>query len=295
MGYPGTTGLDTIDYRFSDPHLDPPGINEQYYTEQTIRLPDSFWCYEPGSREPAVNELPANGAGYVTFGSMNNFCKSNDFVLSLWAGVLRSVERSRLIILADQGSHRERTLKFLHELGIDRGRIAFEGRRPRAEYLELYHGIDIALDMFPYSGVTTSLDALLMGVPTVCLTGQTAVSRGGLSIMSNLGLTELVARSAAEYVAIATDLASDLPRLAGLRSILRQRLEQSPMMNTKRFTRGSKMRIARSGAIGVLVTITHNNAIDLEPVLAHYSPEFHSISVAFPTRHAVPGSSRCAP
>jgi len=237
MGYPGTTGLSTIDYRLTDPYLDPPGLNDQYYTEETVRLPETFWCYEPGSREPAVNPLPAWRTGQITFGSMNSFCKANDLVLGLWARVLRSVAGSRLMVLIDSGSHRQRTHEVLEQNGVDRVRVEFEPRRARPLYLELCHRIDIALDMVPYSGVTTSLDALLMGVPVVCLAGRTAVSRGGLTIMSNIGLPELVARSPDEYVAIAARLASDLPRLALLRSTLRERLESSPMMDTQRFAR----------------------------------------------------------
>lgn len=220
MGYPGTTGLSTVDYRLSDPYLDPPGLYDQFYTEETIRLPDSFWCYEPGSRQPAVNPLPALRSGHVTFGSMNSFCKANDLALELWARVLRSVAGSRLLVLIDSGSHRGQTLEVLEQNGIDPARVQFESRRPRPLYLELYHRIDIALDMVPYSGVTTSLDALLMGVPVICLAGRTAVSRGGLTIMSNIGLPELVAESPDEYVAIAARLAGDLPRLALLRSTL---------------------------------------------------------------------------
>src|SRR5262249_29991638 len=155
----------------------------------------------------------------------------------LWARVLKSVEGSRLLILSDTGSHRRRTLDVLEQNGADPGRVSFESRRPRAQYLQLYHRIDITLDMFPYSGVTTSLDSLLMGVPVICLLGRAAVSRGGLTIMSNLGLSELVAESADQYVAIAARLASDLPRLANLRSTLRRRLESSAMMDTTRFVR----------------------------------------------------------
>lgn len=241
MGYPGTTGLSTVDYRFSDPYLDPPGLNDRYYAEETVRLPDSFWCYEPGSREPAVNPLPASSSGTITFGSMNSFCKANDQVLELWARVLRAVPGSRLMILIDFGSHRRRTLDVLQQHGVDQDRVEFESRRPRRLYLELFHRIDIALDMVPYSGVTTSLDALLMGVPVVCLAGGTAVSRGGLTIMSNLGLPEMVAHNVDEYVAIAAHLAADLPRLAVLRSTLRDRLERSPMMDTSRFARNIEL------------------------------------------------------
>jgi protein O-GlcNAc transferase len=105
------------------------------------------------------------------------------------------------------------------------------------KYFELYHQIDIALDTFPYGGGTTTCDALWMGAPVIALVGKTAVGRGGLSILSNIGLPELVARSEAEYARIAIDLAGDLPRLGNLRSTLRQRMEQSPLMDAPRFAR----------------------------------------------------------
>ena len=188
-----------------------------------------------------MNPLPASGSETITFGSMNSFCKANDQVLELWARVLRAVPGSRLMILIDFGSHRQRTLDVLQQNGVDPDRVEWKSRRPRPLYLELYHHIDIALDMVPYSGVTTSLDALLMGVPVVCLAGRTAVSRGGLTIMSNLGLPELVAHTADEYVAIAARLAGDLGHLAHLRSTLRERLEKSPMMDTARFARNIEL------------------------------------------------------
>jgi predicted O-linked N-acetylglucosamine transferase (SPINDLY family) len=237
MGYPGTTGLSTIDYRLTDPHLDPPGLNDAYYTEESIRLPDSFWCYEPGSREPAVNPLPALERGAITFGSMNSFCKMNDVVIDLWSRVLHAVPASQMVILSDPGSPRTRTQAAFKHKGIDPARISFRDRRARPDYLALYHEIDIALDTFPYSGVTTSMDALLMGVPVVCLLGQTTVSRGGLTIMANLGLPELVARTPDDYAAIAQRLAGDLPGLVHLRATLRERLERSPLMDPSRFAR----------------------------------------------------------
>lgn len=89
LGYPGSTGLSTIDYRFTDPYLDPHGMDETIYTEQTYRLPETFWCYDPlDGRDLPVNNLPALAGNVVTFGCLNNFCKTNDPVLDLWAGVL---------------------------------------------------------------------------------------------------------------------------------------------------------------------------------------------------------------
>ena len=146
LGYPGSTGLDTIDYRLSDPYLDPPGMDESVYTEQTLRLPDSFWCYDPlDGREISVNSLPALDAGIITFGSLNAFCKINQEVLELWAQVLRQVEGSRLILLASPGNHRQRTAEFLAQQGVDPKRLEFLDRRSRKQYLELYHRIDLGL------------------------------------------------------------------------------------------------------------------------------------------------------
>src|SRR5262249_17989533 len=100
LGYPGTTGLSTIDYRLTDPYLDPPGLFDAFYSEESIRLPDTFWCYDPQSDEPAVNPLPALKAGQVTFGCLNNFCKVNEGCLGLWAKALQKVPQSRLLLRA---------------------------------------------------------------------------------------------------------------------------------------------------------------------------------------------------
>src|SRR6185312_132693 len=231
------------DYRLSDPYLDPPGedgdpgAHDRFYSERTIRLPDSFWCYDPLSPEPLVSEAPMRTNRFVTFGCLNNFCKVNDPTLELWAGVLRQVANSRLLLLVPRGAARERVLSKLKEHGVEPTRIEFTDRRPRPEYLALYHQIDIALDTFPYNGHTTTLDALWMGVPVVTLVGRTAVGRGGFSQLSNLGLRELAARSQRQFTRIATDLAADVPRLSRLRSSLRERLQKCPLMDAPRFAR----------------------------------------------------------
>jgi predicted O-linked N-acetylglucosamine transferase (SPINDLY family) len=236
LAYQGTTGLSTMDYRLTDAHLDPPGLFDHYYSEESIRLPDSFWCYDPLTDEPAVNSLPALEKGYVTFGCLNNFCKVTDDVLRLWARVLSAVDRSKLILLAGEGSHRERAIRFLEREGISRERITFQAFLPRPDYLRLYHQIDIGLDTFPYNGQTTTLDAVWMGVPVVTIIGQaTSVARAGASILRNLGTPELIAESADEFVAIAVELANNSGRLAELRTSLRQRLEKSPLMDASRF------------------------------------------------------------
>jgi predicted O-linked N-acetylglucosamine transferase (SPINDLY family) len=143
------------------------------------------------------------------------------------------VENSRLLLLSPIGNHRSRALELFQQHGIDPGRINFVANQSRQKYLESYHRIDLGLDTFPYNGHTTSLDSFWMGVPVVGLVGKTAVGRGGLSILSNAGLPELAARSEEDYARIAVDLANDLPRLGNLRSTLRQRMEQSPLMDAQ--------------------------------------------------------------
>ena len=236
QGFPGSTGLDTIDYRLSDPHLDPMGMDESIYSEKTVRLPQSFWCHDLlDCGDIPVGQLPAEVNGFITFGCLNNFCKINDGVLRLWSQVLKVVPASRLLLLAAEGGHRQHALDVLRQEGITSERVEFASHQPRRKYLELYHRIDLGMDTLPYNGHTTSLDSFWMGVPVVTLVGQTIVGRGGLSQLMNLGLPELVSQTPDQYIQIAADLANDLPRLALLRSSLRQRMLASPLMDAPRF------------------------------------------------------------
>jgi predicted O-linked N-acetylglucosamine transferase (SPINDLY family) len=237
LAYPGTTGLATMDYRFTDSYLDPPGLDDRCYSEQSIRLPDAFWCYDAQPTDIQINELPALKSGYITFGSLNNFSKVNDLVLRLWAKVLSAVNGSRLLVLTDQGSHRGRTLRLLEEEGIASDRIGFVSPRARRQYLELYHQFDVALDTFPANGHTTSMDAFWMGVPVVTLIGRTAIGRGGASILRNIGLSELISITPEEFVRVAAELAGDLDRLNALRKTLRERMQHSTLMDAARFAK----------------------------------------------------------
>ena len=234
-GYPGSTGVEAVRYRFTDPFLDPPGCNDTFHSEESIRLPATFWCFDPLEEIVAVNALPALREGHVTFGCFNNFCKINEPLLALWARILVEVPGSRLRVLAPRGRCREAFLGALK--GIEPSRVEFMTKAPRSEYLAWYHGVDMVLDTFPYNGHTTSLDALWMGVPVVSLAGEHPVSRAGWSQMSNLGRPELVTTSPDEYVHRAVQLARDIPRLAELRRTLRSQMEASPLMDAPRFAR----------------------------------------------------------
>ncbi|MDP9173999.1 MAG: tetratricopeptide repeat protein [Planctomycetota bacterium] len=234
-GYPSGTGLSAIDYRFTDPYLDPPGETDHYYVEKSVRLPDSYWCYDIDGMEfaqsPEVGPLPAAVLGHITFGCLNNFCKVSDAALELWRKVLDATPKSRMLLLAPEGSARARVMEALGE------RVEFVPGQPRRKYLETYQRIDVGLDTMPYNGHTTSLDSFWMGVPIVTLVGKTAVARAGWSQLSNLGLAELAAHTEAQYVAMATELAGNPARLRRLRWTLRQKMLASPLADAKRFTK----------------------------------------------------------
>jgi predicted O-linked N-acetylglucosamine transferase (SPINDLY family) len=227
-GYPGKTGVDTIDYHITDPYLERP---TETSFDRPLFLPHSFWCYDQLDVEFSPGPLPALANGFVTFGCLNNFCKVNAQTLRAWAEVLEQTKYARLLLLAPEGSARQRVSQ-----ALPAGRVRFVTAQPRLDYFRLYQQIDLVLDTFPYNGHTTSLDALWMGVPVVTQYGSATVSRAGHSQLRNVGLGELVAGDADEFVRKATALAADLPRLAELRATLRDRMQKSPLMDARAFT-----------------------------------------------------------
>lgn len=242
LAYTGTTGVEAIEFRLTDPYLDPPGEHDDHYSEKSIRLPHSFWCYDPLGMElekppPEPGSLPALKNNTITFGCLNNFSKINDGVLKVWARVMNAVPGSRLLLLAPPGSCRVRVLETLRRLGVAANRLEFIARQSRSRYLNEFTRIDLCLDTFPCNGHTTSLDSVWMGVPVVSRVGPTAMGRAGFSQSSNLQLTDLAAWSDDEFVKTAVELAGDFPRLTELRRTLRQRLTDSPIMDAPRFAR----------------------------------------------------------
>jgi protein O-GlcNAc transferase len=234
LAYPGTTGMKQMDYRITDPYLDPPGMNDACYTEKSVRLPETFWVYDPLMEGVEVNALPAAANRAVTFGCLNNFCKVSETTLRLWKKVLAAVKGSRLILLCPAGTHRRDVIA---KLGITEDRVEFTPMISREEYLRMYHRIDICLDTLPYNGHTTSLDSFWMGVPVITLLGKTVAGRAGWCQLCNLNLKELANRSEEQFVQTAVALAGDLPRLAALRQDLRGKMAASPLMDARRFTR----------------------------------------------------------
>jgi len=237
LGYVGTTGLQAIDYLLADRHEVPPQA-ESYYVERVLRLPDGYVCFDPPADAPPIGPLPATRAGRFTFGSFNNPAKINSQVLAAWADILRQVPHSRLLLKyrgLDSDAVGQRLRRSLAEQEVDPQRLELAGWSPRAATLPAYGEVDLALDTFPYGGGLTTCEALWMGVPVVTFPGETFASRHALSHLSAAGLTETIARDRSDYVRLAVTLANDLPRLAALRSGLRERVAASPLCDGPRF------------------------------------------------------------
>lgn len=240
LGYPNTTGLSAIDYRFTDSYADPVGETEHLHTETLIRLPESFCCYKPPRDAPQVSSLPALEKGYITFGSFNKLAKINRAVMEAWAAILLAAPDSRLLLKTSafvEKEMRSHIFSVFEALGVSPTRLDLKGTdQAQRTHLEQYNAVDIGLDPFPYNGTTTTCEALWMGVPIVTLAGCTHVGRVGVSQMSNLGLTELISHSKDEYIATAVRLSSNLKGLETLRNGLRQRMAVSPLMCARPFT-----------------------------------------------------------
>ena len=193
----------------------------------------------PGPAPKVSTDLPVRRTDKISFGCLNNLAKVSEEVLSVWSQILAAVPGSQLVVRTGAGrSAEERIRGILARHGIAPDRLRFVGEvATRSDYLELYHDVDIALDPFPYNGVTTTCDALWMGAPVISLAGRTCVSRQGVRFLRNIGLDELIADTPEDYVRIAADLAGDVPRLAILHFGLRDRMSHSPLMNSHRLTR----------------------------------------------------------
>jgi predicted O-linked N-acetylglucosamine transferase (SPINDLY family) len=237
LGYCGGTGLKTIDYRISDPHMDPTEEDLKFYSETTVRLPNSYWCYQRPDPAPPQRPPPVVKNGFITFGCLNNFAKVTAPTMDVWSRVLLAVPKSKLIIHAQPGPHIQMTKDRFKSNGVDPERLEFVGKQAFWQYLQTFDRIDIVLDPFPYGGGITTCDGLWMGAPAITLSGTIAVGRGGRSILSNIGLGEWVAYTHDDYVRLAVDLASDVPRLEKLRDTMRERMLRSPMMDAKRFAK----------------------------------------------------------
>ena len=233
LGYPNTTGLTAMHYRFTDAVVDPVGDSDAFATEKLVRFAPTAWAYEPPPAAPEPGPAPCSTSGQVTFGCFNNLNKISDATLALWARVLAAVPESLLLLkgrgLGDPAA-RQRYLDRLAATSLPVDRVEFLERTAKTEdHLALYGRVDISLDTFPYHGTTTTCEALWMGVPVVTLMGDRHVARVSGSLLTAIGRAEWIAQTSDDYVRLAAQLASDATALASIRAGLRAQVKNSPL------------------------------------------------------------------
>lgn len=240
LGYANTTGLPAMDYIIADP-VTLPEQEADRYTEQVVRLPETYLCFTPPTEDVPVTPPPVLVNGYVTFGNFSNPIKINEAVIRCWGELLRNMPTARLMLKHEAfgaTDEQDRYISLFNHLGVNRERVIFSGKSPRQEYLAAYGAVDCILDTFPFPGGTTTGEALWMGVPTLTL----AQSRGmyghhGELFMKTVGLDDWVAYAETEYLARAHHLCTTPDSLVHLRSQLRSRFLTSPLCDADRFAR----------------------------------------------------------
>lgn len=232
IGYPNTTGLAAVDWRLTDSFADPEGLTDRFFTERLYRLPHGFLCYRPPANAPNVAPRRADG---IVFGCFNNLSKIGNDVLDVWASILARLPDAKLIVKNGVFKSPDAVADMARRLTarrIEAERFALlPPAKETSDHLATYNQIDVALDSYPYSGTTTTCEALWMGVPVVTLAGDQHLSRVSAAILRRLGLQELIGATPSEYADIAVLLAQDPERLKALKAGLRDRMKDAPLLN----------------------------------------------------------------
>lgn len=240
LGYPNTTGLSSVQYRITDAITDPPG-ERSFYSEELLRLPGTFCCFGEPENAPEVSAPPVEQNGFITFGLLHKLAKLNEKMIDAWAAIARNVPNSRLLIFRNtlDRSVQERLKEQFDARGVSADRLDLHFSPARdGSHLSMYGKIDMSLDSLPWSGHATTCESLWMGVPMVTLRGDRHAGRMSASILSAIGMQELIAESPEQFVEIAVRLANDTAKLANWRRELRTMLKQSPLCDGAQFTRG---------------------------------------------------------
>jgi len=236
MGYCNTSGLKNMDFIITDPNLVLKN-EEKYYIEKIIYLPEIWNCHCGFDFERKENLPPFIKNDFITFGSFNNPAKINENVIDCWSNILKKIEGSKLIIKCANSKRKlDRIQKAFENNGVVDSVNFNQGIDNLEDHLNLYKKVDIALDTFPYNGVTTSFEAIWMGVPVLTMAGYNFNSRCGESINKNLDMEYLIAKDEKEYVSKAVSLSNDRDKFLNIRKSLFLNAIKSPLFDGKKFS-----------------------------------------------------------
>lgn len=230
LGYITTTGARGMDYRITDPIMNPPDSPERF-TEELYRLDRCYKVYEPAPHEPPVNPVVAP-AGKVVFGSLHRISKLTDRTVALWAAVMRAVPEATLLLARHElhfAENRKSVLAIFERHGVPAERIVLDDTYGYKTHMEIYRKIDIGLDPIPVVGGATTAEAMWMGVPVLTLQGEAFRERISSTLLDAVGLAEWIATSSEDYVARAVRFANDYHYRLQLRANIRHMFKNSPL------------------------------------------------------------------
>ena len=235
-GYTNTLGLKEMDYLIVDKNLIKP-TEENLYNEKVIYLPSIWNCHSGYKHDRKENDTPLKKNQFITFGSFNNFKKINDEVIEVWSQILKKVKNSRLMLKTSVATSQELYEEKFKKLGVLSSITFLKYNKNFDDHLNEYKKIDIALDTFPWNGVTTSFEAIWMNVPVIVMDGYNFNSRCGSSINKNLNLTSLIGKNKEDYVNKAVSLAQNRQMLLNIRKDLFKNALKSPLFDQSKFSK----------------------------------------------------------
>ncbi len=234
-GYTNTMGIKEMDYLIVDKNLISPN-EENLYSEKIIYLPNIWNCHSGYDLERLENEMPSKKNNFITFGSFNNFLKINDTVIEVWASILRKIKNSKLVLKTSNSISLETYKKKFEKYNVADSVNFLNYSKNFNEHLNTYKQIDVALDTFPWNGVTTTFEAIWMNVPVIVMDGFNFNSRCGSSILKNLKLSDLIAKDKQDYIDKAVSLVEDQQKLQYIRTNLFHNALKTPLFDKKKFS-----------------------------------------------------------
>ena len=239
LGYFGTTGVQNMDYILLDSEH-APYSHLKNFSEKVVYIDPIRMTFSPPSYAGTISIPPVEINDLITFGSFNNTSKINETTIDLWARCLQRIPSSRMIIkwkTLIEPTTKNKIRDMFSKYGIKPARLYFQSASAHDAMFEEYSEVDIALDTYPFTGGTTTCEALWMGVPVITMRGDRPVSRQSSAMLTTIGLNELIANTPAEFVEAAARLSENTTLLKNLRLSMRDRLLQSPLFNPEQFSK----------------------------------------------------------
>ena len=237
LGYPNTVGFSNIDYLISDKNLIKDG-EEKFYSEKILKLSEIWNCHSGFEFDRKLLETPVKLNKYITFGSFNNFLKISNEVLEVWSEILKKTKNSKLILKSSLNVNNNIIYEKFKKFGVHNSIKIYESSNFKdiKDHINLYKKIDIALDTFPYNGVTTTFEALWSGVPVISMKGYNMNSRCGESILKNGKIDSLISENKKDYITKALYYSKNIDKLEELRLKIFNNILNSPLFNSKKFS-----------------------------------------------------------